>query len=77
MHDTRLGSYGSYQYGNKRMYANLIHGAYMSGVTYCALSYAVLYTLVSFVFAKFLHRHKAWTVIYSKFKIFGIIGKKQ
>jgi len=77
MHNTTLKAYGSFQYGGKQMYANMILGAYISGVTYCALAYVVFYALISFVFAKFLHRYKAWTVVYSKFKIFGVIGKKQ
>jgi len=76
MHNTTLKAYGSYQYAGKAMYASKILGAYISGVTYCALAYTLFYTLISFVFAKFLHRHKSWTVIYSKFKVFGIIGKK-
>lgn len=77
MHNTTLKAYGSYQYAGKQMYANMILGAYIAGVSYCALAYVIFYTLISFVFARFLHRYKSWTVIYSKFKIFGVIGKKQ
>ena len=74
MHNTTLKAYGSLQYAGKQMYANMILGAYISGVTYCALAYAVFYTLVSFVFGKFFQRYKAWTVIYSNHKIFGLIS---
>jgi hypothetical protein len=74
MHNTTLKAYGSFQYGGKQMYANMILGAYITGVTYCALSYAVFYVIFAWLLGKFGNRYKSWTVIYSNHKLFGIIS---
>jgi hypothetical protein len=74
MHNTTLKAYGSYKYAGKQMYANMILGAYISGVTYCALAYAASYVLFAWLLGKFVNRYKSWTVIYSNHKIFGIIS---
>jgi len=49
----------------------------VAGTIILTSCYFVFYVLFSWVWARFLHKHKAWTVIYSNFKIFGIIGKKE
>ena len=55
--------------GTKLLSAYTVAGTIM--LTSC---YLIFYVLISWIWAKFLHRYKAWTVIYSNHKIFGKIS---
>ena len=49
----------------------------VAGTSILTGCFIVFYVLFAWLLAKFGDKYKAWTVIYSKFKIFGVIGKKQ
>tara|TARA_Y100001968_G_scaffold304916_1_gene320351 strand:- start:333 stop:854 length:522 start_codon:yes stop_codon:yes gene_type:complete len=49
--------------------------AYIDGTWMSVLAFIVVFVLASWIFARFLNRWKCWTIFYSNFKVFGIIGK--
>lgn len=46
----------------------------VNGTMIFSICYIIFFIFFSWIWAKFLHRYKAWTVIYSNHKIFGKIS---
>jgi len=46
----------------------------VAGTIILTSCYTLFYVLLSWVWARFLQKYKAWTVIYSNHKIFGLIS---
>lgn len=65
-----------YQWSRKTpAHGTKLMAAYVTaGTTILSLSFIAFYVLFSWLFARFLNKWKAWTVIYSNFKILGIIN---
>lgn len=55
----------------------LQHAYCIMGPFILMLTYFLFFVLFSWIFARFFHKYKARTVIYSNFKYLGIISKKQ
>ena len=54
----------------------LFHAYCIQGPFILMISYFLFFVLFSWLFAKYLNKYKARTVVYSNFKFFGIIKKK-
>jgi hypothetical protein len=55
----------------------LFHAYCVQGPFILMISYFLFFVLFSWLLAKYFSKYKARTVVYSNFKFFGIIGKKE
>lgn len=79
-YDGLAGTIGTYfvdPIQHKFVLKQLFHAYCVQGPFILMISYFLFFVLFSWIFARFFNKYKARTVVYSNFKYFGIIGKKQ